>query len=1483
MMKNLRGIFSFGRKYPPQGGFQWGILLFLLFIQLSLFANAKPNGVEADPNILPIAECKDISVVLDSQGKASIMPEDIDNGSYDPDGPFVLFVDIENFTCDDVGAPVDVRLIILDENDAVDICYAKVTVIDDVYPTLDAETLPDITAECQVTMDDLMVPTASDNCYGTIEGVPDVAFPITEQGTKVITWTFTDAGGNIVTQTQNVIIDDVTAPVPDNATLADWTAQCELAVSEVTAPTATDNCVGTVTGTTDATFPIIAQGTTVITWTYDDGNGNTITQTQNVVIADTTAPVPDMESLPDVTAECQVADLTIPSATDNCGGTVTVTNDVNLPIIAQGTTVVTWTYTDQYGNAATQTQNVILEDTTAPVPDAVSLDDFNAQCEVSAADLTVPSATDNCGGTVTVTNDGVFPVTDQGTSVITWTFTDAAGNASTQTQNIVIDDTTAPTPDVESLADITAQCEITSADLTPPTATDNCGGTVTVTNNAVLPISGQGASVITWTYEDVNGNQSTQTQNVIIDDTTPPVPVAETLPDITAQCEVVAGDIAAPAATDNCGGTVTVTSDAAFPITTQGTTVITWTYDDGNGNTSTQTQNVVITDTTAPVPVVSALPDITAQCEVAASDLITPSATDNCSETVTVTNDGTFPLTTQGTTVITWTYTDGAGNSSTQSQNIVITDTTAPVPDAAVLTDITAQCEVTAADLTEPTATDNCAGTVTVSHNATLPISGQGASVITWTFTDAAGNSSTQTQNVIINDTTAPTPDAESLADITAQCEVLATDITAPTATDNCGGTVTVTNDVSFPITDQGTHLITWTFEDANGNSSTQTQNIVIDDTTGPTPDVANLPDITGQCEVIAADVATPAATDNCGGAITVTHDASFPIFASTAITWTYEDQYGNTSTQTQNIIIADTTAPVADVTSLSDITDECEVTEAQVMTPTATDNCGGMVTVTSDATFPITDQGTTVITWSYEDASGNIATQSQNVIITDLTDPVPDAASLPDIMAICEVVEADMSMPTASDNCMGTITGTPDVSFPISTAGTTVITWTFTDAGGNTATQTQNVIIEESPIANVSLADANFTYDGTEHSLSVAGLPAGASVTYQNNAQVNAGTYQVTATVDPGVSSCPEVQLTATMTIDKAPQIITFDEIPVMHLEEDGDFSLTATASSGLEVTYSYTYTAATAPATVSAAGDVSLLTSGVVEITASQAGNENYLPADPVTRILTIESSDATIHELTINETTYVDPANTIRYVMSCDENMLQVNVSFTKEVGATANVSESFTIATPGTGTFNRTITITSQDGTQTETYQLIIEKPYNYLSYSAVVVEKFNNVLLVNNNPDTNGGYRFVSYKWYKNDALIGTGQYYSAGESAGNTLDPNAMYYVEMTDASGNVYRTCAFKATFESTAFSLDVYPNPASAGTTLEVKTTYSEEMLSYMSLTVSTLFGTPVLKTMTVKNNNQLVLPSSLVSGTYVVTTKAGDVVLSTKIIVK
>jgi gliding motility-associated-like protein len=913
---------------------------------------------------------------------------------------------------------------------------ASCAATDNTPPVPDVDPLPNVTAQCEVTS--LTPPTATDNCGGPVTVTNNATLPITTQGTTVVTWTYDDGNGNTSTQNQNIVIDDTTPPVPDVATLPDVTAQCE--VTSLTPPTATDNCGGTVIVTNNATLPITTQGTTVITWTYDDGNGNTDTQTQNVVINDTTPPTPDAASLPDVTAECEVTSLTPPTATDNCGGTIIVTNNATLPITTS--TTITWAYDDGNGNITFQNQNIVIDDNTAPVPDAASLPDITAQCEVTS--LTPPTATDNCGGTVIVTNNVTLPITTQGTTVVTWTFDDGNGNTATQNQNVIIDDITPPVPDVATLPNVTAQCEVTS--LTPPTATDNCGGTIIVTNNATLPITTQGSTTITWAYDDGNGNITFQNQTIVIDDTTPPTPDVATLPDVTAQCEVTS--LTPPTATDNCGGTVIVTNNATLPITTQGTTVITWTYDDGNGNITFQNQTIVIDDITPPTPDAASLPDVTAECEV--TSLTPPTATDNCGGAVIVTNNATLPITT--TTTVTWAYDDGNGNITFQNQNVVINDNTAPVPDAASLPDITAQCEVTS--LTPPTATDNCGGTVIVTNNVTLPITAQGTTVITWTFDDGNGNTATQTQNVIIDDITPPVPDVATLPNVTAQCEV--TSLTPPTATDNCGGTIIVTNNATLPITTQGSTTITWAYDDGNGNITFQNQTIVIDDTISPTPDVATLPNVTAQCEV--TSLTPPTATDNCGGTVIVTNNATLPITTqgTTVITWTYDDGNGNITFQNQTIVVDDITPPTPDVASLPDVTAECEVNS--LIVPSATDNCGGTIIVTNNASLPVTSS--TTITWAYDDGNGNITFQNQNIIIDDTTAPVPDAASLPDITAQCEVTS--LTPPTATDNCGGTVIVTNNVTLPITAQGTTVITWTFDDGNGNTATQTQNVIIDD-------------------------------------------------------------------------------------------------------------------------------------------------------------------------------------------------------------------------------------------------------------------------------------------------------------------------------------------------------------------------------------------------------------------------------------
>ncbi|MEN7548784.1 SBBP repeat-containing protein [Rapidithrix thailandica] len=255
--------------------------------------------------------------------------------------------------------------------------------------------------------------------------------------------------------------------------------------------------------------------------------------------------------------------------------------------------------------------------------------------------------------------------------------------------------------------------------------------------------------------------------------------------------------------------------------------------------------------------------------------------------------------------------------------------------------------------------------------------------------------------------------------------------------------------------------------------------------------------------------------------------------------------------------------------------------------------------------------------------SDGNNTSASHTIEIRDTAAPVPDVASLPEVTGYCEVVASEVTPPTATDNTHGKVTVSSDASFPVTTLGTTLITWSYQDESGNTFTQTQKIVVNPSPLAGVTFSDASYTYDGSERSLVVEGLPAGASVTYQNNEQTNAGSYTVNAMLDPGVASCSPVTLTATLTIEKAPQEIIFTEIPDKTIAQN-PFQLEATGgSSGLPVIFSIETQPASGVASLTGT-TIHIEGAGTVTVTARQEGNENYLPATAVVHVFEIGSSE-------------------------------------------------------------------------------------------------------------------------------------------------------------------------------------------------------------------------------------------------------------------
>ena len=635
-----------------------------------------------------------------------------------------------------------------------------------------------------------------------------------------------------------------------------------------------------------------------------------------------------------------------------------------------------------------------------------------------------------------------------------------------------------------------------------------------------------GDITITYTFTDANGCTNSNSDDVTVQDTTPPTiscPADIILNNENGMCGAVATWLSTDvSASDNCSiSSVTQTSGLnsgdIFPV---GTTTNTFLVSDNSGLTATCSFNVIVEDNEDPTWI-NAPTDLTVECDGAGNVTEfdnwlnnTFTGMDNCPNWV-ITNDSSGLSDDCGMTgseIVTFRLTDESSNFIELDATFTIEDATPPTIDVEA-SDLTVECDGNgntteindwlASIGTTGAASDSCAG-VTWTNNF-IALSDDcgmtGSATVTFTATDECNLTNTTTATFTIEDTTPPTIDVEA-SDLSIECdgngnitevnEWLASIGVTGAASDSCAG-VTWTNDFTILNNDVCGALTTviFTATDECGNFVTTEATINTEDTIPP---VIGCPgDVTavtedGDCGAI-VNFQPAVAIDNCGSAFTyqtggLGSGSVFPV-GDTLIEYTAQDDCGNLATCTFMVTVIDDDAPVAicqDLTVTLDDTGNATITADQLNFG-SNDNCGvGSVAINVD-TFDCSNVGANEVTLTVTDIHGNTATCVATVTVLDNTAPITVCQNITLELGDDGTVTIDpLAVDGGSSDACGIASYELNTdTLDCSNLGNTTVILTVTDVNGNQSSCSAIVTLEDNsaPVLVCSDVTIELNQDG--------------------------------------------------------------------------------------------------------------------------------------------------------------------------------------------------------------------------------------------------------------------------------------------------------------------------------------------------------------------------------------------------------------------
>jgi hypothetical protein len=1064
-------------------------------------AYSVPATVGGTDVTAPLALAKNLSVILDPAGHASITASQINNGSTDNCGISSVTVSPATFSVSNVGANT-VTLSVTDLGGNISTATATVTVIDNTPPVVVPKNIvKEMDANGSVTVLPSELVTSATDASGIASITTNMStFDCSKEGVNTVQVTVTDNNGNNTVVVATVTVEDHIAPqvVTQNISL-ELNANGTASITPANANNGSSDACGIASSSLSKTnFSCADIGANTVVFTVTDVHGNTSSANVIVTVADDIAPeviTQDVTVYMDLAGNASVTAQQVNNGSSDVCGIASVTVSPNTFTLAEaGANIVMVTVTDVNGNSSQGAAVVWVSDNippTAITQNANIILNANGTAVINASQLDNGSydLTGIAGITSSITS---FDCSHVGTNTVLVTVTDNFGNIASAPANVTVSDNTAPVAVAHNITVplVSNGTALINAESVNNGSSDACGIVSYSLDKTSFDCSNAGVNNVVLTVTDAHGNSSTATAEVTITDITPPTALAKDIAiflDGAGNASITAAMIN-DGSSDVCGIASVSVSPETFTTANTGANTVTLTVTDIHGNVTTATAVVTVGDNIPPTIGTNPAAVVVQLLEGGVGHLSAPDIENGSYDASGIANISlsktVFNCADRGLQIVTYTVTDVYGNSASVPVTVTVRDALAPVVVAKNIS-IVPGTTITPSDVTSQLA-DDCGLFQVTLDRSTFTTADIGVNQVTIEAIDNDGNIQSAIASVTVLDNIAPTVFTQG---ITVDLDLSGTAVITAAQIDNgsndASGIATLSLDkTGFNCSEVGSNSVMLTVTDIYGNSASAPATVTVRDIIAPSASVQPLT-VSLSAEgtaVVSAEMLNNGSADNCGIATMSIDKTIFDCFNTgvNAINFTVTDNHGNTVSVPASVTIADNTAPSAlahDITVYLDAAGNASITAAMINNGSF-DACGIASMSVSPETFSAANAGTNLVTLTVTDIHGNVSNTTAIVTVLDNTAPTVLAKNA--AVTLNAAGNATVSASQLNDgswDASGIAAIVADqTNFTCADIGTQTVTLTATDIFGNSASVTATVTVTDATAPQVVTQNVNIT-----------------------------------------------------------------------------------------------------------------------------------------------------------------------------------------------------------------------------------------------------------------------------------------------------------------------------------------------------------------------------------------------------------------------